>query len=49
MKTENFHVWRAYIKFLLKKYPDKNLKFLLKVYHKQNPQEYEKFKKTRYL
>ena len=49
MKTEKRHVWRAYVKFLRRKFPTRPLKYLLQIYHKNNPSEYEKFKKTRYL
>ena len=49
MKTEKYHVWRAYIKFLTRKFPGKDLKYFLTVYHRKNPEEFEKFKKTRYL
>jgi len=49
MKKEKYHVWRAYIKFLMRKFPGKDLKYLLKEYHAKNPKEYEKFQKTRYI
>ena len=39
-------VWRMYVKKLLKEHPDKSLKWLLKVYHKNHPREYEEFKKN---
>ena len=49
MKTEKYHVWKAYVKFLQRKFPTKPLKYLLEIYHKKFPNEYEKFKKTRYI
>ena len=41
-----FSVWRKYVKKLMREHPDKKLKWLLKVYHKEHPHEYEKFKKN---
>ena len=43
---QNFKVWRMYVKHMLAQHPDKSLKWLLKVYHKKHPQEYEAFKKN---
>jgi hypothetical protein len=49
IKKERYHVWRAYVKFLQKKFPDKGLKWILQTFHSKNPASYEHFKKTRYL
>ncbi len=46
MKAPKFKVWRMYVKFMLRQHPDKNLKWLLQVYHKKHPEEYEEFKKN---
>ena len=41
-----FKVWRLYVKHLVKEHPDKSLKWLLSVYHKNHKHEWEKFKKN---
>ena len=48
-KKEQYHMWRDYLKFLQKKFPEKTLKYLMQTFHPKNPQSYEKFKKTRYI
>ena len=42
----SFKVWRLYVKQLVKEHPDKSLKWLLSVYHKNHKHEWEKFKKN---
>ena len=41
-----FGTWKQYVKHLIKNHPEKNLKWILQVYHKNHKAEWEEFKKN---
>ena len=44
---KGFCVWREYVRYLMKiKFPDKDLKWILKVYHNNHKKQWEEFKKN---
>ncbi len=45
VSKKKWHSWRAYCKYLLTKFPDKDLKWLISVYHPGHMKEWESFQK----